>query len=85
MTQTAERIDTESPRGLIFLPGFDGMDVSGNPQRLLSGIEMAILTGRPPFDSIKRDIEATEIVHTAFTEEKTRILGIRALVASPEM
>jgi hypothetical protein len=86
MTTTAERAGTESPLGLIFLPGFpDGIDVSGNPERLLSGIEMAILTGRPPFEDIKRDLEATSEVHNAFTQERTRILGKQVLVLSPRI
>ena len=86
MTTHAEQAGSEGPEGLIFLPGTPGgIDVSGNPERLLSGVEMAILTGRPPFEAVRGNVKATEILHDAFVREKARILGGQALVLSAEV
>jgi len=77
MTSNPEAHANEGPEGLIFLPGFEnGFDVSGNPERMLSEVEFAILTGRGVFTVLReQDMQATDTMHEAFCEERIRILG----------
>jgi hypothetical protein len=86
MTVEAEQfMETESPEGLIFLPGFQEGIAIGNSVRDLSRIEFAILSGRGLFECIKRDVRATEAMHAVFLTERARILGDAALVSTAEM
>lgn len=87
MTATSEQPrTTERPDGVIFLPGYpEGISVAGNPERELSRIAFAILSGRGIFERIKGKVAATEFVYEEFEKERDRLLGTAALALTAEL